>query len=539
MDRLDTGIIGGDDWREEIQNALTPRRCSGMLAILSPEYLNSSMCRKELARADRLGIRIYPIIACYVKDEQWPIEIERSQYIDFVNRDNEIEYQKKFDALLVTIRKEFPSQFAELPDPETRYLTSIIADLKIQQGVNEFIDLTLEGIEIKSQIKPKGDDDMGYSLLLDEKIDLPEITIIEFNKVSDVILEYPKFVLVGSPGAGKTTIIRRLALEIAHKRLKEPKTSKIPLIALLPQWQDELTFDEFIKSKWPLNTNPMQLIEFGEIFLLLDGLNEMGAGNLSKISRLSDWLSTTSNLSNVIISCRAEDYIEAIRFRNLPTVEIKELSDNQIKQFVSSYLKENADGLLQLIFPKPKDITEIVDKSSKMLSGEISIKPKRQELHFLARNPYFLSAFIIIYSNAPNEELPKNSGTLSRGLVKALWKREQSRNQFTQDFGNVELEFARLAFAMIDSDMPVDVSREYALLFLGSEEILRMGKNANYLTININNVRFYHQLIQEYFAAIGLSRVGLNHIKLEKKPLKQRSTYRNNYDFGSLFESNL
>src|SRR4051812_15034067 len=62
VDRIDHTISPGDDWRASIEAALTIDACEAVLAILSPEYLSSKYCRNELARADRLGLRVYPVL---------------------------------------------------------------------------------------------------------------------------------------------------------------------------------------------------------------------------------------------------------------------------------------------------------------------------------------------------------------------------------------------------------------------------------------------------------------------------------------------
>jgi HEAT repeat protein len=65
----------------------------------------------------------------------------------------------------------------------------------------------------------------------------------------------------------------------------------------------------------------------------------------------------------------------------------------------------------------------------------------------------------------------------------------------------MEDKFGQLAFAMIDSDMPVDVTEKFALKYVKHESLLKIGASANLLELRSDQIRFYHQLIQEYFAA--------------------------------------
>ncbi|MBK8021300.1 MAG: NACHT domain-containing protein [Chloroflexi bacterium] len=101
---------------------------------------------------------------------------------------------------------------------------------------------------------------------------------------------YPRIVLVGSPGAGKTTALHRIALNAAHSKLTNPRTSPLPFLLYLPSWRNEQSFSEFIKSQWPFGDDPFQLFSTGDVIVLFDGLNEMGARASEKISSLRKWL---------------------------------------------------------------------------------------------------------------------------------------------------------------------------------------------------------------------------------------------------------
>jgi len=82
MDRLD-GIRGADDWRRSIEQGL--RDSMALIAILSPDYINSKYCLRELSSADEINVSIFPLLLRAVPKEMIPIEIRRIQYIDFRN----------------------------------------------------------------------------------------------------------------------------------------------------------------------------------------------------------------------------------------------------------------------------------------------------------------------------------------------------------------------------------------------------------------------------------------------------------------------
>jgi hypothetical protein len=133
-----------------------------------------------------------------------------------------------------------------------------------------------------------------------------------------------------------------------------------------------------------------------------------------------------------------------------------------------------------------------------------------------------LAALIYIYQNGPDGDLPRNTGQLFRGLARALWAREQrNRTSGWVPFEEMEAAFARLAFIMIEDDIPVDVSQDYALKHIGDLTLLRAAQSANLVLIRDEQVRFYHQLIQEYFAAMALL-----HDSREKRELMKVKKWR-------------
>jgi hypothetical protein len=147
MDRLD-GIQGGDDWRWSIERALMRETCDALVAVVSPDYVTSAYCRNELARASRLGIPIIPILLSPVPETDWPLEIERTHYIDFCHWREASKYPDCLDELLSTFRVEYPAQVSQPPDAETQYLNNLIADLEGRRGVKEYVELTVEASQV-------------------------------------------------------------------------------------------------------------------------------------------------------------------------------------------------------------------------------------------------------------------------------------------------------------------------------------------------------------------------------------------------------
>ncbi len=131
-------------------------------------------------------------------------------------------------------------------------------------------------------------------------------------------------------------------------------------------------------------------------------------------------------------------------------------------------------------------------------------------LYELVGNPFLLNALILAHQLTRENDLPQTTGTLLRLLTAQLWELEQVRQpDDTHTFAELETALTDLAFAMTDNHAATYVTVEYALQHIGSKTLLEKAANANFLEIEGDNVRFFYQPMQEYFAARGLARVGL------------------------------
>ncbi len=499
-DRSDIGA--GANWDLSIEQAL--EKCERMVLLLSPSSMNSKEVYNEWFPFDQKGKTIYPL---YLRDCDLHRRFYAIHYID--------------------ARSDLPGALDQLLDQLQ------LPDAKTGEGRKPDALTSFRRDRIQEWSKPRYDLDKRFvnlTLLLDKGESEPQRwqrapEEFRFNDLRDVLAKTaddPALVLLGAPGSGKSTLLRRLQLDHSRDRLDDG-ADEISFFIQLNEYHGEQPPREWLAARWgeqhprlaPLDA----WLKKGRVLLLLDALNEMQPRGGATPGDLIGWWkefvrAAARDGNHILFSCRSLDYSAPLSSKELrvPQVEIQPMTAEQVRGFLRIYAPAQEQRIWDDLDGKPE--------------------------FTLYQTPYFLK--LLCDQVEATGELPKGRAGLFTGFVRKSLSREADGALFRAgalltdrdhrkllhgewagpfdlpERGLLIPSLDGLAFAMQENGMKSEGAQvripydEACNLIAGerAEAIIRAGCALNALDeyVGQEQIAFFHQLLQEYFAARRLTK---------------------------------
>ncbi|MEM9979305.1 MAG: NACHT domain-containing protein [Cyanobacteria bacterium P01_D01_bin.2] len=124
-----------------------------------------------------------------------------------------------------------------------------------------------------------------------------------------------KLLILGAPGAGKTTTLLKLAEALVEEAL-QPEQTLIPIIFELSTWKDDRqSIHDWLIEQLKLNYNidpktGAHWLKSAHLLPLLDGLDELGlTRQITCVERINEFVKGLA-YPHVVVCCRSEEYAE-------------------------------------------------------------------------------------------------------------------------------------------------------------------------------------------------------------------------------------
>jgi formylglycine-generating enzyme required for sulfatase activity len=377
----------------------------------------------------------------------------------------------------------------------------------------------------------------------------------EYEDILAAFADIKQAALLGAPGAGKSTTLRRLAADLGRAVLVSPP-AHLPIFVSLGDWRGDEGLSEFLTAHVPeIGWAAQALSKEARLILLLDGLNEVPtAKRAAKTGEVLAFKDGLAKGTPCIVSCRRDDYVGDLDL-GLDTLTLEPLTPQRIRHVLRHWLPDDAAGVQpgsaeRLFWQLAGDerlagvlatwleagstedaFWSVVDpqddkKAYARTSGEEDEiwrrnVPNPRSLLRLAANPFMLTMLYQVW--AFEGELPRNRGDLFTRFIDRLLSRERLlvRNgdtgvwEATADGERLLSGLTNLAWIMQGERLGQGetgeggfgvltvIPREVAVKELGGEALLKKAEDATLLE-GSEEIRFRHQLLQEYFTASAL-----------------------------------
>lgn len=148
--------------------------------------------------------------------------------------------------------------------------------------------------------------------------------------------DHQRIVIYGKPGAGKTTFLKRLAIECTNGSFR---AELVPVFVTLRDFAESsdasLSLGSYIQRQWGENANSQAILREGRALILLDGLDEVRDQDFVRVRTTIESFTTEFNRCCIVLTCRiaAREYA----FDRFTEVEMADFNKAQIQTFAARW----------------------------------------------------------------------------------------------------------------------------------------------------------------------------------------------------------
>jgi len=302
----------------------------------------------------------------------------------------------------------------------------------------------------------------------------------------------PAVVLLGESGAGKTTALWRMAVDLSNQ-LIQSGSGHLPVLVGLRNWSPDCPARQLIQNQFAAigvsyDTIEDELIN-GNCLLLIDGLNELP-------HRFDHRDAARRDLQNLLDAYPGNQYVFTCRTLHydpqfltqkpdqpLPCFEIQRLDRQRVEEYVRRYFKNNVSSA--------DDLLAQLELSSDHKWGE------QASFVHLARIPLHLQMIIAEYECSG--QIPPNKAEMLRTFVSHMVARDRVRQAARVGVYAKERVLGRLAYKSIENDYYLSLPRSFAETILA--ETVQILRSQGVVPTHISAASVWDEILSNNFLA--------------------------------------
>ncbi|TDB69086.1 NACHT domain-containing protein [Arundinibacter roseus] len=355
--------------------------------------------------------------------------------------------------------------------------------------------------------------------------------ITSFENIESIFEEYNKITIIGSAGSGKTTLVRHIFLNALKTSKKIPVLIELRNLNEFNGQFEDLLINKILKTKvMPSKLIFNRAIESGKFLFLFDGYDEIYSDKKQEINRQIELFVDSYPKNYFLISTRPGSGIE--NFPRFNDFRMQNLNDKDVSGFIEKIVDNN---------------------ERKHRIRKNAFDPQNSNYIQYLRNPLLLSMFIMAFENHP--EIPNRKSSFYRNVFDTLYSKHDgiTKNSFPREkktklqrdefeeilsiFSYLTLYEGKYSFTLeYLSDLILKIQKITDLSFTVENLIYDLHTSISILILDGFEYYFPHKSIQEYFAALFISKLQINKKQKAYDNLSKALEYSSN-DFSFNFWS--
>lgn len=396
------------------------------------------------------------------------------------------------ERLIAFIDEYYPKFWVKGSKQYKKYIERLQERIKVDSLVKS-LSLNNKKVEriLNNAIEPR----------LSERITNEDGSIKMVQKSANTIISIPdNSIIIGEPGAGKSTLFKTLSNEIITQNSLRNNQDFYPIILTFKEIEQsdfniEKAIENFFNREWnsDLLIDWKNIIQTESCAIFIDALDELPVIS-SKEKALESLKAFREEHPNIKIICssRPSDYLfhncETIGFRYL---EIEQLNGRQVQQFLNNYFGEDiikSKSLLKSL--KDSAILEKLPKTPLTIALiTILFDEKEVEIPATITDLYEMFVNLLIGKTEPKDNVELIEIGIKHRLLCHIAKHLHTnliQKLTRQELFDVLLQYSTERGQPLDIDKIIDeLLDQVGLLFINSK----------------GEIAFKHQSFQEYFTA--------------------------------------
>ncbi len=467
-----TGIDGGDDWPAKINVALD--KASLMFALIGNSWLGTRHERSQRRLIDLPGdwVRIElesalakdsntTLLPVLIHEGELPLQEDLPDTIQALTDKQSIQLRHKdwdtdLEKLVRLLEKHGFKRLASPKPPAPTKPSGTGIDSEIpryqEQAASHHQFIALAGFEtavrvpinledlyvpLRAGIDLRSKGKAEFANANDAECELGDgdnISLVDAFRCAKKLSDRRGLVILGDPGSGKTTHLKRLLLWLVRKAPEDIglEAGMVPVFLPLRELEDlDAGLDTFVERQLlrpHLNTEPgfgRRLLQRGRVLFLLDGLDEIS--KLERRAAVSKWIDdalVAHPSCRFVVTCRYAGYNDEVRLdAQFLELHIRPLVEEQVRSFVETWFSL-VEGCLDL------DAEQAARKARKQIDGLLETLAgkvfRARRVSELTGNPLLLTAICLVHRD--RGRLPARRAELFDECVNVLlehWRKSK------------------------------------------------------------------------------------------------------------------